>query len=183
MTSIIKTIDSIAFQTNILALNASVEAARAGEQGRGFAVVASEVRTLAGRSAEAAKEIGQLIESSKTQIEEGARLVRQAEEATGGVIASVTQVDGIMQSVVCASDEQGRAVGHVSQAVSQLDQATHRNTQLVVSLAQVTHRLETQVSEVQRAISIFRLAEKPQAASRPAAGVARPAPAIAAQIA
>lgn len=183
MTSIIKTIDSIAFQTNILALNASVEAARAGEQGRGFAVVASEVRTLAGRSAEAAKEIGQLIESSKTQIEEGARLVRQAEEATGGVIASVTQVDGIMQSVVSASDEQGRAVGHVSQAVSQLDQATHRNTQLVVSLAQVTHRLETQVSEVQRAISIFRLAEKPQATSRLAAGVARPAPAIAAQIA
>ncbi len=165
MTEIINVIDSIAFQTNILALNASVEAARAGEQGRGFAVVASEVRNLASRSAAAAKEIRSLIDSSSLQIESGAQLVRRAEQSIDGVVGAVTRVNDIMGEIAAASDEQSSGIAQVNQAVVQMDDVTQQNAGLVQSAAQVAKRLEDQVAEVERAISVFRLKET---AARPA---------------
>jgi len=167
MTEIINVIDSIAFQTNILALNASVEAARAGEQGRGFAVVASEVRNLASRSGEAAKEIRSLIDSSAQQIGQGERLVKRAEESIEGVVAAVARVNDIMDEIAAASAEQSTGIGQVNQAVAQMDQVTQRNAQLVESVAAVATALEEQANEVQRAISVFRVSG--QELSRPAA--------------
>jgi len=157
MTEIINVIDSIAFQTNILALNASVEAARAGEQGRGFAVVASEVRNLASRSAAAAKEIRGLIDSSSQQIEAGAELVKRAEQTIENVVVAVVKVNDIMGEISAASEEQSSGIAQVNQAVAQMDEVTQQNAQLVQSAAQVAHRLEDQVGEVERAISVFRL--------------------------
>ncbi|MCL7461888.1 PAS domain-containing methyl-accepting chemotaxis protein [Pseudomonas sp. NW5] len=155
MTEIINVIDSIAFQTNILALNASVEAARAGEQGRGFAVVASEVRNLATRSAAAAKEIRSLIDSSSRQIDAGAEMVRTAEQRIESVVAAVTRVNDIMGEIAAASDEQSHGISQINQAVAQMDDVTQQNAGLVQSAAQVAKRLEDQVAEVERAISIF----------------------------
>ena len=159
MADIISVIDSIAFQTNILALNASVEAARAGEQGRGFAVVASEVRNLAGRSGEAAKQIRQLIDSSTQQINQGEVLVQQAEASISSVVSAVTKVNDIMEEIAAASTEQGLGINQVNQAIIQMEQVTQRNAQLVGQVTEVTKDLVEQTDEVRRSISVFRLSQ------------------------
>ncbi|MBS0403557.1 MAG: chemotaxis protein [Proteobacteria bacterium] len=155
---IIGVIDGIAFQTNILALNAAVEAARAGEQGRGFAVVASEVRSLAGRSAEAAKQIKQLITDSVQRVERGSALADQAGATMGEVVGSIRRVTDIMGEISAASTEQSRGVGHVGQAVVQLDQGTQQNAALVEQMAAAAASLRGQAQELMQAVSVFQTA-------------------------
>jgi methyl-accepting chemotaxis protein len=139
---IIGVIDGIAFQTNILALNAAVEAARAGEQGRGFAVVASEVRSLAGRSAEAAKEIKGLISDSVQRVEQGTVLVDQAGTTMTEVVAAIRRVTDIMGEISAASTEQSQGVAQVGEAVTQMDQATQQNAALVEESAAAAESLK-----------------------------------------
>ncbi len=153
---IIGVIDGIAFQTNILALNAAVEAARAGEQGRGFAVVASEVRSLAGRSAEAAKEIKTLISDSVGRVEQGTQLVNQAGETMTEVVASIRRVNDIMGEITAASSEQSNGVSQVSEAVNQMDQTTQQNAALVEEMAAAASSLRTQAGELVNTVSVFR---------------------------
>nr|WP_315466280.1 methyl-accepting chemotaxis protein [uncultured Rhodoferax sp.] len=153
---IIGVIDGIAFQTNILALNAAVEAARAGEQGRGFAVVASEVRSLAGRSAEAAKEIKALISDSVGRVEQGTQLVNQAGETMSEVVASIRRVNDIMGEITSASSEQSNGVSQVSEAVNQMDQTTQQNAALVEEMAAAASSLRTQAGELVNTVSVFR---------------------------
>jgi methyl-accepting chemotaxis protein len=152
---IIGVIDGIAFQTNILALNAAVEAARAGEQGRGFAVVAAEVRTLARRSADAAKEIKALIETSVARIGEGNAQVCQAGETMGEVVAAIRKVSHIVTAISGASQEQAAGVAQVGEAVTQMDQATQQNAALVEEMAAAATSLHTQGQELVRAVSVF----------------------------
>ncbi len=154
---IISVIDGIAFQTNILALNAAVEAARAGEQGRGFAVVASEVRSLAGRSADAAKEIKQLITDSVTRVEQGSALVDQAGATMNEVVASIRRVTDIMGEISAASSEQSAGVAQVGEAVTQMDQATQQNAALVEEMAAAAASLNGQAQELVQAVSVFKL--------------------------
>ncbi|MCQ4347269.1 methyl-accepting chemotaxis protein [Pseudomonas stutzeri] len=178
MTEIINTIDSIAFQTNILALNASVEAARAGEQGRGFAVVASEVRNLASRSADASKEIRALIVSSSRQIDEGAQLVQRAEESIDSVVSAVTKVNDIMGEIAAASDEQSAGIAQVNQAVAQMDDVTQRNAGLVQTAANAAVALEGHLEDALRTMGVFKMEGRPQRAQvRSVAGAAALAPA------
>ncbi len=154
---IISVIDGIAFQTNILALNAAVEAARAGEQGRGFAVVAGEVRNLAGRSAEAAKEIKSLITASVERVEQGTALVDKAGATMTEVVASIRRVTDIMGEISAASSEQSAGVGQVGEAVTQMDQATQQNAALVEEMAAAASALNAQAGELVNAVAVFKL--------------------------
>jgi len=150
-------IDGIAFQTNILALNAAVEAARAGEQGRGFAVVAGEVRTLAQRSAEAAKEIKSLIGSSVDRVENGARQVQEAGSTMTEIVGSVKRVNDIIGEVTAASSEQSQGIGQVNTAVNQLDQMTQQNAALVEESAAAAESLKDQAQRLMQVVATFRL--------------------------
>lgn len=153
---IISLIDGIAFQTNILALNAAVEAARAGEQGRGFAVVASEVRSLAQRSASAAKEIKTLIDDSVEKVEIGNRLVGDAMATMDGIVASVKNVTDIMSEITLASREQSEGITQVNQAVSHMDAVTQQNAALVEEAAAAAASLEEQTMHLMQSIAVFK---------------------------
>ncbi|MBB5015538.1 methyl-accepting chemotaxis protein [Rehaibacterium terrae] len=194
---IIGVIDGIAFQTNILALNAAVEAARAGEQGRGFAVVASEVRSLAQRSAEAAKEIKGLIGDSVNKVADGTLLVDQAGKTMAEIVTSVKRVTDIMAEIAAASDEQAAGIEQVNQTVTHMDEVTQQNAALVEEATAAARSLEEQAANLARAVSAFRLSEqhlhavsalqheadalfapappaRPKAAPRPAAAAVKP---------
>jgi methyl-accepting chemotaxis protein len=157
ISDIIGVIDGIAFQTNILALNAAVEAARAGEQGRGFAVVASEVRSLASRSAEAAKEIKSLINASVEKVESGSRLVQNAGTTMDEIVDSVRRVGDIVGEITTASVEQSQGIVEVNDAVSQLDQMTQQNAALVEQSAAAAESLKEQAHRLDHLASVFRL--------------------------
>ena len=162
ITDIISVIDGIAFQTNILALNAAVEAARAGEQGRGFAVVAAEVRTLAQRSAAAAKEIKQLIGDSVHKVEDGTRLVDEAGKTMEQIVASVKRVTDIMGEIAAASQEQSSGIEEVNQAIAQMDQVTQQNAALVEEASAAAESLKEQAQQLVQAAAVFKLAEGAQ---------------------
>jgi len=154
---IISVIDGIAFQTNILALNAAVEAARAGEQGRGFAVVASEVRSLAGRSAEAAKEIKSLINASVERVAQGTILVDQAGGTMTEVVSSIRRATDLMGEISAASSEQAAGVSQVGEAVTQMDQVTQQNAALVEEMAAAASSLKSQAQDLVQVVSVFKL--------------------------
>ncbi len=153
---IISVIDGIAFQTNILALNAAVEAARAGEQGRGFAVVAGEVRNLAQRSAQAAKEIKDLITDSVGRVEQGSALVDKAGQTMQEVVGSIQRVTDLMAEISAASKEQSEGVGQIGEAVQNMDQATQQNAALVEEMAAAANSLNQQANELVQTVSVFK---------------------------
>ena len=167
---IIGVIDGIAFQTNILALNAAVEAARAGEQGRGFAVVATEVRSLAQRSATAAKEIKQLIGDSVAQVETGSELVSRAGATMDEIVASVKRVTDIMSDIATATEEQDRGIVQINQAITEMDGVTQQNAALVEEASAAATSLQDEADDLARLVSVFQLG-----------GAAQPAPATARQ--
>ena len=170
---IIGVIDGIAFQTNILALNAAVEAARAGEQGRGFAVVAAEVRSLAQRSAGAAKEIKQLITDSTDKVRQGNELVDQAGRTMGEIVTSVKRVTDIIADISAASQEQSAGIEQINQAIAQMDETTQQNAALVEEATAAARSMEQQAGQLVQTVAVFRL----QDGERPTA--AKPAPASA----
>jgi methyl-accepting chemotaxis protein len=154
---IIGVIDGIAFQTNILALNAAVEAARAGEQGRGFAVVASEVRSLAQRSASAAKEIKELIDDSVEKVDSGSRLVEQAGTTMTEVVASVRRVTDIVSEISAASQEQSTGIEEVNRAITQIDEVTQQNAALVEQAAAAAQSLQEQAGRLTQVVGVFKI--------------------------
>lgn len=180
ISDIIGVIDGIAFQTNILALNAAVEAARAGEQGRGFAVVASEVRSLAGRSADAAKEIKALIGASVEKVESGTQLVGNAGATMTEIVASVQKVTDIIGEIRAATSEQSQGIAQVNTAVNQLDQMTQQNSALVEESTAAADSLREQAVKLTEVVALFRVNGSSSTNKRttaPAMGVAhRPAP-------
>jgi methyl-accepting chemotaxis protein len=157
ISDIISVIDGIAFQTNILALNAAVEAARAGEQGRGFAVVASEVRSLAQRSAAAAKEIKSLIEQSVEKVDSGAKLVTEAGSTMNDIVAQVKRVNELVAEITSASLEQSTGIAQVGDAVAQLDQVTQQNAALVEESAAAAESMKHQAIKLAEAVSVFKV--------------------------
>jgi len=165
---IIAVIDGIAFQTNILALNAAVEAARAGEQGRGFAVVASEVRSLAQRSAAAAKEIKELITDSVEKVNSGTQLVDQAGATMQEVVDSIRRVAGIMGEITAASQEQKAGIEQIHRAISQMDHVTQQNAAMVEEAAGAAQSLQERAHGLAGLVSVFRLGSRPAAVRRPA---------------
>ena len=191
ISDIIGVIDGIAFQTNILALNAAVEAARAGEQGRGFAVVASEVRSLAGRSAEAAKQIKTLINDSVERVEHGTSLVDQAGTTMTEVVGAIKRVTDLVGEISAASNEQSQGVSQVGEAVTQMDQVTQQNAALVEEMAAAASSLNNQAQDLVDTVAFFKLAageervartQAPRMGSAPAAASARLAAAPAAAL-
>ena len=154
---IISVIDGIAFQTNILALNAAVEAARAGEQGRGFAVVAGEVRTLAQRSAAAAREIKALINDSVDKVSQGSSLVGAAGTTMQNVVASVERVANLINEIASASQTQRDGIESVNQSIFQIDSATQQNAALVEQAAAAAESLKTQAANLEGTVSLFKL--------------------------
>ncbi len=177
---IIGVIDGIAFQTNILALNAAVEAARAGEQGRGFAVVASEVRSLAQRSAEAAKEIKSLISASVDKVEVGSKLVGEAGQTMNDIVTQVQRVSDLISEISAATTEQTSGIGQVNDAVTQLDQMTQQNAALVEESAAAAESLRNQAQQLVGAVAVFKLLQgSSNHAAQPARQAAEPQPAFA----
>ena len=172
---IISVIDGIAFQTNILALNAAVEAARAGEQGRGFAVVASEVRTLAQRSAGAAKEIKSLIDDSVTRVSEGSALVDQAGKTMQEIVSSVQRVTDIMGEISAASQEQYAGIEQVNQTVTQMDEATQQNAALVEEATAAARSMEEQAGQLTETVALFKLEGAAAPSAQRTSAVPRPA--------
>ena len=166
ISDIISVIDGIAFQTNILALNAAVEAARAGEQGRGFAVVASEVRLLAGRSAEAAKEIKMLINASVERVEKGTALVDRAGSTMIEVVTSIKRVTDIVAEISTSSHDQATGVAQMGEAVKHMDQATQKNAALVEEMAAAASSLKSQAAELVQTVAVFTLSADPVVSSR-----------------
>jgi methyl-accepting chemotaxis protein len=173
ITDIIGVIDGISFQTNILALNAAVEAARAGEQGRGFAVVASEVRSLAQRSAESAKEIRGLIESSVNRVEAGARLVEQAGRTMEELVGAVRKVAEIMTEIAVASHEQSSGIEQINKAITQMDTVVQMNASLVEEATAAATSMAGQATGLARAVAQFRVDEGPGAPEAPPLAAAR----------